>query len=243
MFPLYYSGLGNRDKNQDFYFNFYVNNSILLLGVTDGVGGNAGGEIASKLAISSFKEKFIDLINLASEEYSISSLLENSFLYAHTSIIKLSEGNIELSKMATTMTIALINDMTAYIIHAGDSRAYLLRNKGVKQLTIDDTEVNKLFMEGKLSKEQKIFYPRKHILTNALGIKENFSFKITKFALEKKDRLLLLTDGFYQEVTKPDFCQISYNNTDFSNFFFESVLKCKEKSPSDNFTLVGVEID
>lgn len=84
--------------------------------------------------------------------------------------------------MATTLTVAFIKNKQMHVVHAGDSRLYVIRGMGLKQLTIDDTEVNKLVSEGVLSKEEALVYPRKNILTNALGIKDGFTYQ-SKYSL------------------------------------------------------------
>jgi protein phosphatase len=113
---------------------------------------------------------------------------------------------------------------------------------GLKQLTIDDTEVNKLVSEGVLSKAEALVYPRKNILTNALGIKDGFTYQSKIFTVKPDDRILILSDGFYQAITKKFFRDLALQEREFSNYFFQLVKKCNESEPKDNFTLVGVQI-
>lgn len=237
MFPLYYTGIGPRSSNQDYYLNVPYD-SGLLLGVADGVGGNRGGEIASKLAISTFSKSFLNLI----EKHTVKESLELSMQAAHDAIIKSGNTNSDLRGMATTLTVAFIKNKQMYVVHAGDSRLYVIRGMGLKQLTVDDTEVHKLLAEGLLSKQEAIVYPRKNILINALGIKENFSFQSKIFSIKPQDRVLFLSDGFYQTLTKKFFRDLAIEEPEFSNYFFQLVNRCKESNPKDNFTIVGVQI-
>lgn len=237
MFPLYYTGIGPRSSNQDYYLSLSYD-SGLLLAVADGVGGNKGGEIASKLAISTFSKSFLNLII----KHTIKESLELSMQAAHDAIIKVGSEDANLRGMATTLTVAFIKNKRMYIVHAGDSRLYVIRGIGLKQLTIDDTEVNKLLTEGVISKQEAIIYPRKNILTNALGISEKFTFQSKIFSVKSNDRVLLLSDGFYQTLTKKNFRDIALENLEFSNYFVELVNHCNQYNPKDNFTIVGVQI-
>ncbi|MCH7303984.1 protein phosphatase 2C domain-containing protein [Acinetobacter sp. NIPH 1869] len=237
MFPLYYTGIGPRSSNQDYYMSASCGAGILLA-VADGVGGNNGGEIASKLAISTFYKSFCNLI----EKNSIKEALELSMRSAHEALIRKGDTTSELKNMATTLTVAFIKNKQMYVVHAGDSRLYVIRGMGLKQLTMDDTEVNKLVSEGVLSKQEALVYPRKNILTNALGIKDGFTYQSKIFTVKPNDRVLILSDGFYQAITKKFFRDLALEEKEFSNYFFELVYKCQENGPKDNFTLVGVEI-
>lgn len=236
MFPLYYSGLGKRKNNEDYFLSFYADN-ILVLGVADGVGGNDGGEIASRTALESFKRNFLNYYKKMDVKSNISKCIEK----AHEDVLSYYENDIE-SDMATTLTIGVIDENEILIGHVGDSRAYIIRDNGIKQLTEDDTEVNKLVATGLLSKQEAINYPRKNILTNAIGIKDNFEFHIVEFGLKNKDRFLFMTDGFYSCFTKEELRDLSKKNIEFSNFFNEIVNISQAYQPNDNFTVVGVEI-
>lgn len=237
MFPLYYTGIGPRSSNQDYYMSASCG-AGLLLAVADGVGGNNGGEIASKLAISTFYKSFSNSV----EKNSIKESLEISMKSAHEALITQGSSAPELKNMATTLTVAFIKNKQMHVVHAGDSRLYVIRGMGLKQLTIDDTEVNKLVSEGVLSKEEALVYPRKNILTNALGIKDGFTYQSKIFTVKPDDRVLILSDGFYQVITKKFFRDLALQEKEFSNYFFQLVSKCKENEPKDNFTLVGVQI-
>lgn len=237
MFPLYYTGIGTRTSNQDYYLSLYHNES-LILGVADGVGGNNGGDIASKLATQVFSDNFINLLEL----YSVEESLEKSFHIAHESIVECGNKNSDFKGMATTFSVAYIKNNKLFIAHSGDSRIYVMRDNGIKQLTTDHTHVNELIRDGVLTIETAKSYPRKNIITNALGIKSGFIVQIEGYKLLPSDRVLLLTDGFYQNISKPKLRDLSVEKEEFSNFFFEAVSFCNLNYPNDNFTLVGVEI-
>ena len=237
MFPLYYTGIGKRPLNEDFYFFFQLDD-VCVVGVADGVGGNEGGEIASRKAVETFIKSFKQYYN----SETISETILKCFYETHDLIIKLTKDDEKVSNMATTLTVACISDSTVNISHVGDSRAYLVRKNGIKQLTDDDTEVNELLTKGLITKTEAINYPRKNILTNAIGIKKDFKVKVTNFELKNSDRLLLSTDGFYSAITKEEIRDFSKKNSEFSNFFFDIVNVAINDKPSDNFTVIAIEI-
>lgn len=236
MFPLYFTGLGNRKNNQDFYLSVATGDD-LLIGVADGVGGNRGGDIASKLAVRTFTKNFLQLIRSSA----VKEALEASFHIAHEAIIEQSEQKIEYSSMATTLSVAYILKNKIHVAHSGDSRVYLLRGNGIKQLTEDQTEVNMFLKEGLISAKDAETYHRKNIIVNALGIKSDFDVQIEEFGLEDLDRIVLLTDGFYESVSKSEFRNLSVEEKEFSNFLFNTIQLCKTRKPNDNYTIVGVE--
>lgn len=237
MFPLYYTGIGKRPLNEDFYF-FFELDDVSIIGVADGVGGNEGGEIASKKAIETFIKSF--RYNYTGDM--ISDVILECFNETHEEIIKLTKNNDKVSNMATTLTVACISNSKVNIGHVGDSRAYLVRKNGIKQLTDDDTEVNELLTKGLITKTEAMNYPRKNILTNAVGIKKDFEVELTSFDLQANDRLLLSTDGFYSAITKEEIRNFSKKNSEFSNFFFDIVNVVISNKPSDNFTVIALEV-
>jgi protein phosphatase len=238
MNPLYFSAKGPRSANEDSYLVQYIEHGGLLLIVADGLGGHKGGKYASKYATKAFYQKFSNL-----DDISISNL-EKITHEIHEELKVLGQEDPELYGMATTLTATYIDSEFNLIgIHTGDSRAYLLRNQGIVQLTVDHTEAQKLFDEGLLTKEELYNYPRKNIIFSALGSRSSElvtdSFEIT---LEDQDRLLLSSDGFYSAITKKMIRDFSLEYGEFSEFFFEALFFVRNAEPTDNYSIVGVEI-
>lgn len=238
MNPLFFSAKGPRSANEDSYLVQHIEQGGLLLVVADGLGGHKGGKYASEYATKSFYQKFnllddISVVNLEKITHEI-----------HDELKSLGQADPDLHGMATTLTASYIDsDYNLIGIHVGDTRAYLLRNQGIVQLTVDHTEAQKLFDEGLLTKEELYNYPRKNIIFSALGAKSNElitnCFEVT---LEDKDRLLLSSDGFYSAITKKMIRDFSLEYCDFSEFFFETLSSVKSAEPTDNYSVVGVEI-
>lgn len=224
-----FSDKGPRTNNQDSYC-VETKGIETIASVADGVGGNQGGEIASKLAVDSFKESFAARLGLT-------ACLEN----AHRSISEKAALDPTLHGMATTFTAIHWDGHALKGVHTGDSRAYLLRGNGLKQLTKDHTEVARLVAEGKISKEDSVHYPRKNVLTSALGTHKNLLIDEFSFEVQTGDRLLLITDGIYGVVTKKCLVNLSLAHTDFIEFCEDVLRQVNNFTATDNFTLVGLE--
>lgn len=224
-----FSDKGPRTNNQD---SFCVETKGIetIASVADGVGGNQGGEIASQLAVDSFKKSFAAGLQLT-------ACLEA----AHRSITEQATLDPALHGMATTFTAVHWDGSILKGVHTGDSRAYLLRGAGLKQLTKDHTEVARLVAEGKISKEDSVHYPRKNVLTSALGTHKNLLIDEFSFEVKAGDRLLLITDGIHGVVTKKCLVGLSIAHSNFIEFCEEIIKRVNYITATDNFTLVGLE--
>nr|WP_248320847.1 protein phosphatase 2C domain-containing protein [Caballeronia sp. Sq4a] len=225
------SNKGPRSENQDSFCVESVEGRFILA-VADGVGGNKGGEVASRYTIATLLEGV----------HAGRSLLDTVDA-AHSGLLNKADQSPELDGMATTLTAVICDSTLISGVHCGDSRAYVLRGNGLKQLTEDHTEVARLYAEGKLTKEEALHYPRKNVLSSAVGthrelIKQSFTFNI-----ERGDRLLLMTDGVYEAFSKREIQARSAEEGDFDNFCRRLMLELEERGATDNFTLVGIEFD
>lgn len=220
---------GPRAENQD---SLCVEQSTqgLFAAVADGVGGNKGGQHASKFAIDALLSGF-------RAEASLDITLES----AHTNLLDRAASSPELTGMATTVTAVQIKNTSLTGVHVGDSRAYLLRGKGLKQLTVDHTEVANLLASGRITKEEAATYPRRNVLSSALGIPREFKFQAFDFALETNDRLLLLTDGVYSLITKREIQQISEKSLSLDDLCHSLITLVRDRGPTDNFSLIGLQ--
>lgn len=188
-----------RQTNQD---AFAVDNDLGLWIVADGMGGHAGGGIASRIAVDSL----IGSIRAAASAGGVLSiqpsravdLLTEALSIAHEAIHQAAVQNQELEGMGTTIVACLLcpgSPSQAVLAHVGDSRAYLLRDRLLHALTTDHSYVQKLVDQGHITQENASHHPRQNMLLRALGIPGQ-SIPDTKIQpLEPHDELLLCTDG------------------------------------------------
>lgn len=226
-----YTSKGPRPNNQDSVLVSEIDGVGLLLCVADGVGGNNGGEVASKTAVDSFYDQIVD------GETSMEAAVED----VHKKIRSISDSHPELSGMATTFTAALIKEDELHGVHCGDSRLYVLRGNGLKQLSQDHSEVARYIREGKLTKEEALVYPRKNIIYSALGSQRELVIDSFDFSLRKKDRIMLLTDGVSNFISKKTIRDLSVATDDVSELG-NNILSCINNSNvNDNYTFVIAE--
>jgi len=177
-----------------------------LLIVADGMGGVAGGQEASALAVESVERFVLDRLKWflqfeGCEEHTLFSELRQSLERADQDIIERAHQEPRLHGMGTTMTMAYSVGTCLYIVHAGDSRAYLYRDGELEQITSDHTLVQILVEGGLITPEDARTHRKRHVVTNVLGgPQEGVHAEIHKVEVMDGDLLLLCTDGLVEPL-------------------------------------------
>ena len=158
-----------REINQDYYYISDSLDEVQLYMLADGMGGYNGGEIASKLAITSAKSYIENNFKqIEKDKESIIQLVGSSMEYANMIVYEKSKEKQELEGMGTTLEICLIYNNKVYIGHVGDSRIYRIRKEFMRKLTQDHSYVQKLVKDGTITKEEAMHHPQKNMLIKAL---------------------------------------------------------------------------
>lgn len=151
--------------------------------VADGMGGHIAGEIASQVAVEAAAA-------------AAGGTPAERVLAGNRAILAEVAQRPELAGMGTTMTLMeLIPEGSARLAHIGDSRAYLLRDGELRQLTVDHTVVNEYLLAGRISRAEAATHPQRSILTRALGLTYEVDVDTADLELRPGDRLLLCSDG------------------------------------------------
>ncbi|TAJ13931.1 serine/threonine-protein phosphatase [Marinilabiliaceae bacterium JC017] len=227
-----YTNKGPRSENQDSLGYKRFDQSFIAC-IADGVGGANGGKFASQYSV----DKFLKTVSNFND--SLNPVVES----IHKSIVELQKKDEQYSRMATTFTGCLIYQEKIKGVHLGDSRLCILRRNGIKQLTINHTEVNRLLRAGKLTKEEAINYPRKNVLESAIGIKDIITIQNFEFDLENKDRILITTDGVHDVISKVEFRDLSKKNKSINDFGDNLVSILQQKKITDNLTFLIIELN
>jgi serine/threonine protein phosphatase PrpC len=222
-----------RKDNED---NYLVSTERGLFVVADGMGGHAGGEVASSIVKRVLDEEIVpSLVDVDYEKILLKALLK-----ANDLILRQGQEQAYFG-MGTTVTAAMFQNENLYITHIGDSRAYLFRTGHLHLLTQDHSLVNELLQKGELTPEEAENHPRRNILTRALGASKNPQIDVLNLSVQKGDLLLLCTDGLYNQVYEGELADILSG---------ESLLKVKvkkmvnlalERGGNDNITVVLVQ--
>jgi PPM family protein phosphatase len=200
-----------RSHNEDFVLyaapqeNGTTGNRGTLALVADGMGGHAAGEVASKLAAETIHRVFCE------GDGPFPKTLGSAFAAANTEILNWTKAHPECAGMGTTCTALALRDGQAWLAHVGDSRAYLLRDGSLRQLSEDQTLVAQLVREGKLTEEEARHSPVSNIILQALGMGPDIEPLLwdKPLALADGDTLVLCTDGLSGLVEDADIADIA----------------------------------
>ena len=230
-----------RQTNEDTFLIAKKDDNNFIAFVCDGMGGHLGGSYASS--------KTVEMLNEAYEKLDTNNppkklgvwLFEtlqtiNEFIYNH------SLTNENLRGMGTTVSGVICLNGEFHYAHIGDSRIYVYNsNEKIEQITTDHTYVNTLLMHGYITPKQAAKHPKRHVLTNALGIKKDVSVDIGQIKLDANDNLLLCTDGVHNLLNEKKLIKllISELDTDAKCDLIKD--KVLELGGNDNLTLVLIE--
>ena len=188
-----------RQENQDDYRAGELPGGAVWALVCDGMGGAKGGREASQGAcnvIENFFQEQYAQCGAGQEE----PFLKKARLYANRFVFQKAAHEEALAGMGTTAVCALVRSGNVYLCHAGDSRAYLIRDGKLTQLTHDHSYVQELVDCGTITEEEAEHHPQKNIITKALGVDYRLEPEFTAAKLKREDRLLLCTDGLTNMV-------------------------------------------
>ncbi len=225
-----------RKSNED---SILANNAQNIFIIADGMGGLAGGREASRLAVETVMNYLTDKNEIEDPIRMLSDSLEeaNSALYAYS---KQSLGN---RKVGTTLTALMIKESKYYIGHIGDSRCYRLRLSDMKTITEDQTLVNDLLKQGRITAEQAIIHPERHIITEAVGISESISALFYQGEIRPKDIYLLCTDGLYDLVNEDEIKkEMETARSDLTRAADNLISTANRMGGDDNISLILVKI-
>ena len=230
-----------RDINEDSYYITEDSlSNIQLFILADGMGGYNGGDIASKLAISSAKS-YIEhnFKDIAKDRESLIQLIGSSVEYANMVIYEKSKENKEYEGMGTTIEICLIYNNRAYISHIGDSRIYRIRNGLIRQLTQDHSYVQTLVKQGTITKAEAETHPKKNVLMKALGCNAFVEPDMMVKGFQKGDILVICSDGLTNMVKQEEIFNYVTNN--FETAPKELVDLANKNGGIDNITVITIK--
>lgn len=190
-----------RESNQDCFECAVLSDTLAFAVLCDGIGGENGGDIASKIACS-FASSILkrDLCENMTE-LSLRSVLYSAFSGANAMVYEKSKEDSALAGMGTTMIVAVLSGEAVYISHVGDSRVYMVNGDDEKLLTHDHTLVQMLVDEGKLSEEEAQTHPKKHYLTRAVGVTPIVDVEFNVYRVAGNSVIVLCSDGLYRYLT------------------------------------------
>ncbi len=226
-----------RENNQDAYAVGEFPGEVAWAVVCDGMGGAAGGNIASALAVKVISDKINASYRDNMKESSIKNMLNSALAAANIEVYDLADEQPQLSGMGTTVVCAIVRDGIAFIAHAGDSRAYLYNKNGLGLITHDHSIVQSLVDSGEITEEEAENHPNKNIITRALGVEKYIDIEYDEVEIEDNDVLILCTDGLSNYVSI-DEIKAEVSDGKYYAFADRLVKHANQNGGGDNITVV-----
>ncbi|MBI1799899.1 MAG: Stp1/IreP family PP2C-type Ser/Thr phosphatase [Candidatus Eisenbacteria bacterium] len=228
-----------RDHNEDFHAFWSPADPTErerrgeLMVVADGMGGSVAGEVASRAAVEAVVHHYRD--RAEAPQLALQRALEA----AHRTVYRMSRERPELAGMGTTCTAVAVRGTEVRIAHVGDSRAYLVRDERIRQLTADHSLVQQLVEQQLMTPEQARVDPRRNVLTRSMGVGEAVEVDAAELSggLRTGDTLLLCSDGLHGLVHDDEMASHASQN-DLDRACAELVSLARARGGHDNITVM-----
>ncbi|MCW9015176.1 MAG: Stp1/IreP family PP2C-type Ser/Thr phosphatase [Gammaproteobacteria bacterium] len=236
-----------RENNQDCIgYMHFEHSDISVAIVADGVGGHAGGEIASRLAVDEVEEFLRKAVLQATSGggYSdqwLEQTLGHAIAAANSKIIKQQQHDEKVAEMATTIVSVLMKDDKIALSYLGDSRCYLWQDNRVKLLTKDHTIAQQLLDEGAISRQQYSASPYHHVINQALGLKEEVEPEVTCLTAQPNDTYLLCSDGLTNCLNDRQIAKLLDTSPDIESCVDELITQANDAGGVDNISVVLIQ--
>jgi serine/threonine protein phosphatase PrpC len=240
-----------RTNNQDSMFAFFSTNTSAeeqpdfgLFIVADGMGGHHDGELASAIATRIIAQHVIEnfylpVLKTASPNEDrplISEVLSEAVQNANTAV------SDQIPEGGTTVTSAAVLSDRVYIAHVGDSRAYLVSSEGIEQITRDHSLVQRLIELDQLTPEEAAAHPQRNVLYRAIGQSENLEIDAVTRRLPAGSRLLICSDGLWNQVSESNLQQIIQGSKSPQEACDHLITVANDRGGPDNITAILIQI-
>jgi len=215
--------------------------SANLIAVADGMGGHAGGEVASAIAINTLQQLLPVINDPAIDLDSRADLFLNISYVVDAEILRVSKEKPELSGMGTTLTALSLTGDQVDLLHIGDSRCYRWRDKKLEKLSYDHTVMQELLDQGRLTPEEVFDHPQRSLLTQALMGDSGIDPVLMSYEVKPGDKFLLCSDGLTNVLSELEIAKI-IKAVDEDKLLAELIKETKAKGAPDNITIVWAAV-
>jgi PPM family protein phosphatase len=234
-----------RGHNED---NYLINEELNLFVVADGMGGHAGGEYASAIAVNTVEE-IVTSVEIEDGGRATTDPLElaryklnHAIRLAGRRIYEKAKEQPEYHGMGTTAVVLLVDGHNAYVAHVGDSRLYLLRDGKIEQVTEDHSLIAEKIRHGLLTPEEARNHRMRNVITRSLGYQEEVEVDLQIRGVRRGDQFLLCSDGLSGNVTPDEMLGVLSRNGPQDAARQLISLAC-ERGGEDNITTVIARIE
>lgn len=222
----------SRELNED---NILVDAELGLFIVADGMGGHEDGELASSIAVLEIANHVRNIIDRGREDREV---VEEAIIKANSEIIRSARPQVDEARMGSTVVLALIRGDRILISHVGDSRAYMIANGSLKQLTHDHTFVADLLREGSITIEEARNHKSRHGLYAALGVDDEIEFETSEWPFDDQSCLLLCSDGLTEMLPDDRIAAIINRSEDPQEACSLLVEEANQMGGTDNISVI-----
>jgi PPM family protein phosphatase len=238
----YLSDVGlRRETNQDFANVFYNEAGRPLLLLADGMGGHRAGDVASRSTVEMLGAKWKNTD--FDEETGVASWLVAQIQEINEMLYMRGQNDPDYTGMGTTIVACAVFGARIVIGHVGDSRAYIIHDGLMCQITEDHSLVNALLKSGELTEEEAINHPRKNVLTRSVGMPGVVEVDIDVQDMSENDYLLLCSDGLTNMVSEQAIAEIISWNESMEDTVYSLVQQANENGGKDNITVLLVKFN
>jgi protein phosphatase len=222
-----------RQQNEDSYL---VSTASGVWAVADGMGGHTAGDLASRTVVEE-----LERIPAPSSAAELLANCEARIVEANSRLRRITDAR-QGRIIGTTVAVLLVYEEFFACVWAGDSRIYRVRQSNVQQLSVDHTEVQELVAEGKLTAEEAMSWPRRNVITRAIGTCDDPELEMTNGTLERGDIFVICSDGLTNHVEDWEIMAIANSNPPqrACDFLISLTL---DRGATDNVTTVMVRFD
>lgn len=228
-----------RETNQDDFNCGVLGDDAVFAVVCDGMGGEKGGNIASRTACDIITDSVTAAYGSGFGDNSIRSILQTAVIAANVSVFDRSQRDPELRGMGTTVVAVIVSGGIAHIVNAGDSRAYHVSKDGIEQVTKDHSVVQLLVDRGEITADEARFHPKKHFITRALGVMSIIDLDYCEFPFEEEEAILVCTDGLSNYFSNEELDEM-IKSSGYAKCTDKLIAAAKKEGGADNITVVCI---
>jgi PPM family protein phosphatase len=214
-----------------------------LIAVTDGMGGALAGEVASRLAVECVRDRMLELqASPAYSKFAFHERLRLSIELANLYIYQMSAKRPEYNGMGATFTAVGFFGTNAFFGQVGDSRAYLIRQQRIQQITRDQSLVGQLIEAGHLTEEEAEHHSYRNVILQALGASPNLNVVVDRLGIRDMDTFALCSDGLSNKL-RPDEIKETIDRSGSLKEACESLISlANERGGEDNITVLIAQV-
>ena len=225
---------GRRPNNEDVVFTRFDPRYPLIAAVSDGMGGHAAGEVASRISIEALDMWTRELVDAPQ------NVLVDAFFNANAQVITAADSNRRYRGMGATLVAAIFYHDHFITANIGDSRLYLVSNGEIRQVTFDHSYVQELVRRGFLTAEEARRHPKKNVITRCIGTESSFEPDVFYTRWDPRDLVILCSDGLCDVLRDEDMLALVKQQEDLDALCRALFDAASEKGSADNISLVLV---